>query len=260
MPISRKRLDNEVFDNGQWLPAWSITEQFQLGLLPKDLVVVTSGNWLEFHAGMLFLGQEMWPKVETDELLPTVYKNGLGRPRKVRIREYGEDGDRRRRLGVAYKCTKYDKFGHNALSCKSLTQDFNALKRKKNVDVRPDVQANVQPDVNVDVKPDVHGYVQPDVHGDMQPDASQADNKVDIDNNVATSQASSCVVDTRFSLVFDTRIFIGLLHPHIGKLSPLELPIDDVLLPPMFSNPWKMIIDELGTCMQDEAMESSTVE
>lgn len=62
--------------------------------------------------------------------------------------------------------------------------------------MRPDVQANVQPDVNVDVKPDVHGYVQPDVHGDMQPDASQADNKVDIDNNVAASQVSSCVVDT----------------------------------------------------------------
>lgn len=44
--------------------------------------------------------------------------------------EYGEDDARRRRPGVDYKCTKYDKFGHNAMSCKSPTQDPNALKRK----------------------------------------------------------------------------------------------------------------------------------
>lgn len=66
----------------------------------------------------------------TDELLPTVYKNGPGRSRKVRIRECGEDDARKRIPNVAYKCTKCDKFGHNALSCKSLTQDPNALKRK----------------------------------------------------------------------------------------------------------------------------------
>lgn len=64
-------------------------------------------------------GQDMWPEVQADEIQPPVYKNGLGRPRKVRIRECGEDGSMRRRLGVAYKSIKYDKFGHNAMSCKS---------------------------------------------------------------------------------------------------------------------------------------------
>ena len=44
--------------------------------------------------------------------------------------ECGEDDARRRRPGVAYKCTKCDKFGHNVMSCKSHTQDPNALKRK----------------------------------------------------------------------------------------------------------------------------------
>ncbi|KAI5432133.1 hypothetical protein KIW84_036037 [Lathyrus oleraceus] len=36
-----------------------------------------------------------------------------------------------------------------------------------------------------------------DVNGDVRPDAHQADNKVDVDNNVVASQTSSCVVDTR---------------------------------------------------------------
>lgn len=55
-------------------------------------------------------GQEMWPEVQIDELLPPVYKNGPKIPSKVKIRECGEEGDRRRRPGVAYKCTKCDKF------------------------------------------------------------------------------------------------------------------------------------------------------
>ncbi|KAI5404655.1 hypothetical protein KIW84_051710 [Lathyrus oleraceus] len=76
-------------------------------------------------------GQEMWPVVQLDELLPPIYKNGHGRPMKVRIREYGEDDARRRRPGITYNCTKCDKFRHNDLSCKSLTQDPNALKRKR---------------------------------------------------------------------------------------------------------------------------------
>ena len=60
-----------------------------------------------------------------------MYKKGPGRPRKLRIRECGEEGARRRRLpGVSYRCTKCDKFGHNAQTCKSTTQDPNGLKRK----------------------------------------------------------------------------------------------------------------------------------
>ena len=75
-------------------------------------------------------GQDMWPEVESDELLPPMFKKGPGRPRKLRIRESGEEGARRRLPGVSYRCTTCDKFGHNAQSCKSTTQDPNALKRK----------------------------------------------------------------------------------------------------------------------------------
>jgi hypothetical protein len=59
-----------------------------------------------------------------------MYKNGPGRPRKLRIREVGEEGARRRRKGVVYICTKCNKPGHNAGSCKSKIQDPNGLKRK----------------------------------------------------------------------------------------------------------------------------------
>ncbi|KAK2409855.1 hypothetical protein QL285_045255 [Trifolium repens] len=79
-------------------------------------------------------GVDMWPKppegVE-ENILPPMYKNGPGRPRKLRIREVGEEGSRRRRKGVVYLCTKCSKPGHNAGSCKSKEQDPNRLKRKR---------------------------------------------------------------------------------------------------------------------------------
>lgn len=50
----------------------------------------------------------MWPEVQSEELLPHMYKKGPGRPRKLRITN----------------------FGHNVQSCKSEKQDPNALKRK----------------------------------------------------------------------------------------------------------------------------------
>ncbi|KAK2409856.1 hypothetical protein QL285_045255 [Trifolium repens] len=53
------------------------------------------------------------------------------KPRKLRIREVGEEGSRRRRKGVVYLCTKCSKPGHNAGSCKSKEQDPNRLKRKR---------------------------------------------------------------------------------------------------------------------------------
>jgi hypothetical protein len=59
-----------------------------------------------------------------------LYKKGPGRPRKLRIREVGEDGSRRRRRGVTYYCTTCGLTGHNAGSCKSKEQDPNSLKRK----------------------------------------------------------------------------------------------------------------------------------
>lgn len=75
-------------------------------------------------------GYEMWHEVQSEELLPPLYKKGPGRPKKLRIREYGEDGARRRLSGVSYRCTKCDKLGHNVQSCKSKKQDPNALKIK----------------------------------------------------------------------------------------------------------------------------------
>ena len=75
-------------------------------------------------------GQEMWHEVQSEELLPPMYKKGPDRPRKLRIRECGEDDSRRGLFGVSYRCTKCDKFGHNVQSCKSKKQDPNALKIK----------------------------------------------------------------------------------------------------------------------------------
>ncbi|KAI5407731.1 hypothetical protein KIW84_053826 [Lathyrus oleraceus] len=79
----------------------------------------------------LINGKDMYQEVQTYEIQLLTHKNGPGRPREVRIRECGEDGARKRRPDVAYKCTKFDKFGHNTLSFKSLTQYPNALKRKR---------------------------------------------------------------------------------------------------------------------------------
>ncbi|KAI5401417.1 hypothetical protein KIW84_066040 [Lathyrus oleraceus] len=175
MPIPRRRLDNEVFNSGHWLPTWSIAETFQVthsynthefivdiakrscscnfwelvGIPCRHAVAALSyrkQNPDEFvdacYTREKFAlcygfsvspinGQDMWPEVEMEPPLPPAYKNGPGRPKKIRIRESGEDGARKRRSGVAYKCTKCDNFGHNAMTCKATTQDPNALKRKR---------------------------------------------------------------------------------------------------------------------------------
>ncbi|KAI5400993.1 hypothetical protein KIW84_065723 [Lathyrus oleraceus] len=175
MPIPRRRLDNEVFRSGHWLPTWSIAETFQVthsynthefivdiakrscscnfwelvGIPCRHAVAALSyrkQNPDEFvdacYTREKFAlcygfsvspinGQDMWPEVEMEPPLPPAYKNGPGRPKKIRIRESGEDGARKRRSGVAYKCTKCDNFGHNAMTCKATTQDPNALKRKR---------------------------------------------------------------------------------------------------------------------------------
>jgi hypothetical protein len=78
-------------------------------------------------------GMDMWPEVEEEEILPPNYKRGPGRPKKLRIREFDELGGRFRRPGVAYRCTKCDKMGHNRRSCKSGVQNPEATKRKVNV-------------------------------------------------------------------------------------------------------------------------------
>lgn len=75
-------------------------------------------------------GMDMWPTVEAEDVLPPMYKKGAGRPRKLRIREFDENGSRMRRPGLNYRCTKCDKFGHNSRKCTSTEQNPLALKRK----------------------------------------------------------------------------------------------------------------------------------
>jgi hypothetical protein len=77
-------------------------------------------------------GRDMWPKapVGCEQLLPPVYKTGPGRPKKLRIRGADEDGARKRKRGVRYRCTTCSSLQHNAAKCPSKTQDPDALKRK----------------------------------------------------------------------------------------------------------------------------------
>ncbi|XP_045827940.1 uncharacterized protein LOC123919931 isoform X1 [Trifolium pratense] len=80
-------------------------------------------------------GMDMWPEPENaeerPEILPPIYKTGPGRPKKVRIREFDEDGVRKRKRGVKYRCTTCNSFKHNAATCKSKTQDPEAMNRKR---------------------------------------------------------------------------------------------------------------------------------
>ncbi|KAK2450797.1 hypothetical protein QL285_009897 [Trifolium repens] len=78
-------------------------------------------------------GADMWPKPPEgvdENILPPMYKNGPGRPRKLRIRAVGEEDARKRRRGV-YHCTTCNNTSHNAKSCKATEQDPNSLKRKR---------------------------------------------------------------------------------------------------------------------------------
>ncbi|XP_058733140.1 uncharacterized protein LOC131604734 [Vicia villosa] len=54
-------------------------------------------------------GQDMWPEVESEELLPPMFNKSPGSPRKIRIRESGEEGSRKMFQGVSYRCAKCDK-------------------------------------------------------------------------------------------------------------------------------------------------------
>ncbi|KAI5410498.1 hypothetical protein KIW84_055853 [Lathyrus oleraceus] len=133
MPIPRRRLDNEVFRSGHWLPTWSIAETFQVthSYNTHEFIVdiakrLCSCNFWELvgipcrHAVAALSyrkqnpdefvyacytrekfalcygfsvspinGQDMWPEVEMEPPLPPAYKNGPGRPKKIRIRETG---------------------------------------------------------------------------------------------------------------------------------------------------------------------------
>jgi hypothetical protein len=78
-------------------------------------------------------GQDMWPEVECEEMLPPIFKKGPGRPKKLRRREPGEASQTQgkySRANTSYRCTTCNKFGHNARGCKSQTVDPEAQKRK----------------------------------------------------------------------------------------------------------------------------------
>lgn len=75
-------------------------------------------------------GMEIWHTIDADELLPYLYKKGSGRAKKLRFRELGEGGTRIRRVGMAYKCTKFDRMSHNSRKCKATTHNPEALKIK----------------------------------------------------------------------------------------------------------------------------------
>ncbi|CAL5214105.1 unnamed protein product [Lathyrus oleraceus] len=74
---------------------------------------------------------DTWPNMDIEDMLPPQYKKGPCKPKKLRFIEHDESGSRMSRHGVAYRCTKYDKFGNNSRKCHSKEHDLNALKRKK---------------------------------------------------------------------------------------------------------------------------------
>ena len=85
------------------------------------------------HNTSAISGQDMWPEVECEELLPPAYKKAPGRPKKLRRREADEppsSQSKYKRSRTTYRCTRCDQFGHNAKGCRSLTVNPNAQKRK----------------------------------------------------------------------------------------------------------------------------------
>jgi hypothetical protein len=78
-------------------------------------------------------GQDMWPEVQCEEMLPPVYNKGPGRPKKLRRREPDEPAKscgKFSRSFSKYRCTKCGSSGHNARGCKSQTVNPEAQKRK----------------------------------------------------------------------------------------------------------------------------------
>jgi len=74
-------------------------------------------------------GEDMWPEVDVEEMLPPAYKRGPGRPKKLRRREPDEDPNKGR-TATTYRCTKCNKHGHNTRSCLRQVIDPEAQKRK----------------------------------------------------------------------------------------------------------------------------------
>ncbi|XP_058755001.1 uncharacterized protein LOC131628150 [Vicia villosa] len=138
----------------------------------------------------------MWPNVESEDLLPPDFKKGPGRPRKLRIRETGEEGARRRLPGVSYRCTRCDKIGHNIKSCKSKVQDPSALKRKKKGQLRAANNASVDtceanPTATNEVKTNVVKEANPNEVRTCEASASEGNPSQGKPRAVKTSQAKT---------------------------------------------------------------------
>ncbi|CAI8598444.1 unnamed protein product [Vicia faba] len=130
---------------------------------------------------------DMWPTVDAEELLPPQYKKGPGRPKKLRFRELDENGSRMRRVGVAYRCTHCDKFGHNSRKCQAKEQDPNALKRKRKT---PRTKVSKKSDGTVDEGPEMDANVDTTATG-----GGTVDEDPEMDTNVDTTATGGGTVD-----------------------------------------------------------------
>jgi len=66
-------------------------------------------------------GQPLWPKTNSQQILPPSYKTHAGRPRKLRRREADETVSHSKisRRNLKMKCTRCDQFSHNIRGCKN---------------------------------------------------------------------------------------------------------------------------------------------
>ncbi|RYR66086.1 hypothetical protein Ahy_A03g012038 [Arachis hypogaea] len=64
-------------------------------------------------------GENMWPKVECDTIIPPIFRVKPGRPRMVRIREPDENHSQTklRRTGSSVTCSNCGQYGHNRRHC-----------------------------------------------------------------------------------------------------------------------------------------------
>ncbi|XP_025616463.1 uncharacterized protein [Arachis hypogaea] len=79
--------------------------------------VVTYGNLVSPNNG-----ENMWPKVECDTIIPPIFRMKPGKPRMVRIREPDENRSQTklRRTGSSVTCSNYGQYGHNRRHCPNL--------------------------------------------------------------------------------------------------------------------------------------------
>jgi len=60
-------------------------------------------------------GQELWPKTNSQQILPPTYKTPLGRPRKLRRREADENmsHSKNSRRNMQMRCSRCHQYGYN---------------------------------------------------------------------------------------------------------------------------------------------------